>query len=307
MSNRRPDAVRLSIALVSLLPLAAACASQQSPPPATAGETAAAPLPPPPPAEDATTTKLKAALAGAHRTEKNRARDVYRHPVETLAFFGLRDNMTVVELWPGGGWFTEVLAPVLKDRGKLVITSFDPNGPPESYNTKRAKEVAELLQANKPIFGDVGVAVVAPPDKIELGPDGSADMVVTFRNLHNWLSAKPPIADKIMAAAFKVLKPGGVLGLTEHRAKPGQELKSGYVPEEEAIRLAEAAGFKLVEKSEINANPKDTKDYPDGVWTLPPTLRLKEKDREKYRAIGESDRMTLKFIKPAAPGAGGGH
>jgi predicted methyltransferase len=274
--------------LLLLFPLAVT-ACKSGPEPATPPATAAAPT------ADATTAKLTTVLAGSHRSEKNRARDVYRHPAETLTFFGLRDNMTVVELWPGGGWYTEILAPVLKDHGQLYVTSNDPNGP-EGNATNGARKLRDTLAEKAPVYGNVKTAIIAPPDKIELGAPGSADMVVTFRNLHNWIGAG--IAEKVMAAAFAVLKPGGVLGLEEHRAQPGQDIKTGYVEESVAIRYAESAGFKLVEKSEINANPKDTKDHPEGVWTLPPSLRLKDKDREKYMAIGESDRMTLKFVKP---------
>jgi predicted methyltransferase len=281
------------------LGVAAGCAAQQAaapgPPaggaPVREGGTASAGG-----TDMATSEKLRAALAGAHRSEANRARDVYRHPVETLSFFGLRDDMTVVELWPGGGWYTEVLGPVLKDRGKLIVTSYDPNGPPEAYNTKRAKELEALIESKRAVVGNVQVAIVAPPDQLELGPPASADVVLTFRNLHNWITGK--IADQVLAAAFRVLKPGGVLGVVEHRARPGQDIKSGYVEESVAIALAERAGFRLVARSEINANPKDTKDYPEGVWTLPPTLRLGDRDRAKYLAIGESDRMTLRFVKP---------
>ncbi len=237
----------------------------------------------------ATTAKIKSALAGAHRSEKNKVRDPHRHPLETLSFFGLKDNMTVVELWPGGGWYTEVLAPVLAEKGKLVATNTDPS---KGYG----KTYKELIDGKKDVFGKVQVAQVVPPDDLNLGAPGSADLVVTFRNLHNWIGAK--YADKVLAAAFKVLKPGGTLGIEEHRGKPDQDMKSGYVPEATAIQLAEAAGFKLVEKSDINNNPKDTKDYPKGVWTLPPSFREGDKDKDKYAAIGESDRMTLKFVKP---------
>ena len=276
--------------LLLVLPLAVACASH----PDQRAEPAAAP---PPAVADPTAAKLQAALAGGHRAEKNRARDVYRHPAETLTFFGLRDDMTVVELWPGGGWYTEILGPVLKEKGKLIVTGNDPNGPPDAPATKRAKEYADGLASKADVLGKVQLAVIAPPEKLELGPPASADLVMTFRNLHGWLNGK--YADKVFAAAFAVLKPGGVLGLEEHRGNPGQDPKTGYVEETVAIRLAEAAGFKLVEKSEINANPKDTKDYEQGVWTLPPSYRLGDKDRAKYAAIGESDRMTLKFVKPA--------
>jgi predicted methyltransferase len=278
---------RILLALAVALPLAGGCVVARAPTPASPAVA---------PAADATTTKLRAALAGAHRSEKNRARDGFRHPQETLSFFGLRDDMTVVELWPGAGWYTEVLGPVLKEKGKLVVTSFDPAGPPEAYNTKRAKELAELLEKDRALFGDVRVAIVDPPRSLDLGPPGSADLVVTFRNLHNWVTGK--LADQIMTAAFQVLRPGGVLGMVEHRARPGQDIKSGYVEEPLAIALAERAGFKLAGRSEINANPRDTKDHPGGVWSLPPTLTHGDEDRAKYEAIGESDRMTLKFVKP---------
>lgn len=280
--------------LLLLLPATfGGCASQSESrkDPQTAAASVTAPAP------DQTAEKIKTALAGTHRSEKNRARDVYRHPLETLTFFGLRDDMTVIELWPGAGWYTEVLAPVLKDRGKLFVTSVDPAGDPNDYNTKRAKEMQALMASAPEAMGKLQLAIIAPPDRFEFGPPNSADMVVTFRNLHGWITGKT--VDKVLAASFAVLKPGGILGVVEHRAKPGMDVKSGYVEEAEAIRLVEAAGFKLVEKSEINANPKDTKDYPEGVWTLPPSLRLKDVDRDKYLAIGESDRMTLKFVKPA--------
>jgi predicted methyltransferase len=286
-----------------LLPLSvsalASCASgkgAQSGTPATGAAPAAATAPAAPAIDDATGQKLRAALAGGHRSEKNRARDVHRHPFETLSFFGLRDDMTVVELWPGGGWYTEVLAPVLKEKGKLVVTSFDPNGDPNAYMTKRAKELKEMLAKDANVFGGVQVATIGP-DNMVFGPPGSADLVVTFRNLHNWMGDGS--APKILAGAFEVLKPGGVLGVVDHRGRPGLDPKAGYVEEADVIRLVESAGFKLDKKSEINANPKDTKDHPNGVWSLPPSFRGGDKDREKFAAIGESDRMTLKFVKPA--------
>jgi predicted methyltransferase len=287
---RKTPSSSKSLFLLPVLALAA-CASQPEKRADVAPAPAAAPV------EDPTATKLKTVLAGSHRVEKNRVRDPHRHPAETLTFFGLRDDMTVVELWPGGGWYTEILGPVLKEKGKLVVTGNDPNGPADAPATKRAKEFADGLVSKADVIGKVELAVIAPPEKLVLGPPGSADLVLTFRNLHGWLNNK--YADKVFAAAFAVLKPGGVLGLEEHRGNPGQDPKSGYVEEAVAIKLAEAAGFKLAEKSEINANPKDTKDHPEGVWTLPPTLRLGDKDREKYAAIGESDRMTLRFVKPA--------
>jgi predicted methyltransferase len=151
----------------------------------------------------------------------------------------------------------------------------------------------------------VRTATFEPPTAIDLGPDGSADLVLTFRNTHGWV--RDGVAESVFGAAFRVLKPGGILGVTQHRAREGadpvESAKTGYVPEAHVVALAEAAGFELEERSEINANAKDTKDYPEGVWTLPPTLRLGEQDRERYLAIGESDRMTLRFRKPTAAAA----
>ncbi len=283
--------------LTAVLPLALGlgCASSAPRPAepaavASAAPTAASAAPAAASADD-TAGKLRAALGGAHRSEKNRARDPHRHPLETLTFFGLRDSMTVVELSPGGGWYTEILAPVLKDRGRLVLTGGDP------ATNKGAKEFRDRLAQTPDVFGKVEFVVWAPPAKVDLGPPGSADMVLTFRSVHGWIGSKS--AEAVLKAAYDVLKPGGVLGLVEHRANPGMDVKTGYVEEKVVIDLATAAGFKLDAKSEVNANPRDTKDHPEGVWTLPPTLRLGDKDREKYVAIGESDRMTLRFVKPA--------
>jgi predicted methyltransferase len=250
--------------------------------------------------EDATDAHLKTAIAGSHRTEADKARDQYRHPLETLTWFGVKDNMTVVEIWPGGGWYTDILAPFLKDRGAYYAAGFDPDGERESQRIG-AQKFKEKLAANAELFGKTKVTVLAPPAKVDIAPENSADMVLTFRNVHNWMAGGQ--AEQAFKAMYKALKPGGVLGVVEHRGNPNvpQDPKaaSGYVREDHVIKLAEEAGFKLVDRSEINANPKDTKDYAQGVWTLPPVLRLKEVDKEKYLAIGESDRMTLKFIKPA--------
>lgn len=242
------------------------------------------------------TTTLQTILTSSHRSEQNRLRDKYRHPAQTLEFFGLRSNMSVVELWPGGGWYTEILAPFLVPKGQLIVTNFAPN------QNKLALAFQEKLAAHPELFGKVKVAQINPPTELTLAPDNSVDMVVTFRNIHNWVKAG--YAEQVYAAAYKALKPGGILGVEEHRARVGitlqESIKTGYMAEDEVIAAVEKAGFKLVGKSEINANPKDTKDYPGGVWTLPPTLSQGQKDRQRFLAIGESDRMTLKFVKPKA-------
>ncbi|RMF10300.1 MAG: methyltransferase [Alphaproteobacteria bacterium] len=237
---------------------------------------------------------------GEHRSAANRARNAYRHPVETLLFFGLKPDMTVVELWPGAGWYTEIIAPIVRDRGAYYAAGFDQESA-IAYFGRVNRAFAEKLAARPDLYGHVKVTELAPPEKLDIAPPGSADLVLTFRNLHNWMARGQ--AETVLRAAYRALKPGGVLGLVEHRGNPAVEqdpkAASGYVNEDYAIALAEAVGFELVAKSEVNANPRDTKDYEMGVWTLPPTLRLGDKDREKYLAIGESDRMTLKFVKPA--------
>ncbi len=245
---------------------------------------------------------LSAIVAGAHRSEADKARDKYRHPLETLTWLGIKDNMTVVEVWPGrGGWYTDILAPFLKERGTYYAAGVDPQSSVEGQRTA-AKSFKDKLAANPALFGNVKESILAPPTHVDIGPEGSADMVFTFRNVHNWMGNEQ--AEAAFKAMFRALKPGGILGVVEHRGNPAvpQDPKaaSGYVREDVVIKFAEDAGFKLADKSEINANPKDTKDYPQGVWTLPPVLRLKDVDKEKYLAIGESDRMTLKFVKPAA-------
>lgn len=257
---------------------------------------------PPAPKDNGDTAAIKAAVAAKHRSEANRKRDVYRHPAETLGFFGLKSDATVLELWPGTGWYTEILAPMLAEKGKLIVTSVDPNGPQDKPAFKAAHDLAERFNAEPKIFGKVQVVRIDPPERLDFGTDASVDMVLTFRNTHDWV--RDGIADKVYASIFKVLKPGGTLGVTAHRGKPDADPspavvgKTGYLSEKFVIDLVEKAGFKLVAKSEINANPKDVKDYPEGVWTLPPTLRLGEKDKDKWLAIGESDRATLKFMKP---------
>jgi predicted methyltransferase len=241
---------------------------------------------------------LAAAIASPARTAKNVTRDVYRHPLETLRFFGLRPDQTVVEIWPGRGWYMEILAPYLRERGKYYAAIEAPGASTE------AKEDAAFLRkriADDPAhYGKVMVTELQPPQLTEICPPGTADVVLTFRNVHNWIDSGDQQAQ--FNVFFKALKPGGVLGVVEHRAKPGTSLeetrKSGYVDEAYVKKLATTAGFRFDTESPINNNAKDTKDYPQGVWTLPPTLTLGDKDRDKYLAIGESDRMTLRFVKP---------
>lgn len=231
---------------------------------------------------------LKAAVDGSQRDPANRARDRFRHPLETLAFFGIRDNMTVVEISPGGGWYSEILAPLLRDRGRLILAD------------GMSKALRARVEDKSGMFGKASHIDFLPPRGDPAQTPKGADMVLTFRNVHNWMAAGT--AEATFAAMFRALKPGGILGVVEHRANPAATrdpaASNGYVHEEQVIAYAQAAGFKLAGKSEINANAADTKDHPKGVWTLPPTLALGGTDRDKYLAIGESDRMTLKFVKP---------
>lgn len=248
-----------------------------------------------------TAQKLDHILASDHRSAENKLRDQYRHPAETLAFFGIADTQTVVEIFPGGGWYTEILAPLLKAHGKLYEASYADNSPSSTpYQIRATTNLKNKLQAQPELYGAVTVTALQVPENTVIAPVASADLVLTFRNVHNWL--KDGSADQVFSAFFTALKPGGILGLVEHRAQAGttleQIIKSGYVTEAEVIRLAEKAGFRLLAKSEINANPKDSKDYPDGVWTLPPSLSGNPAEKQRYLAIGENDRMTLKFIKP---------
>lgn len=239
---------------------------------------------------------VDAALAGAHRTPENRGRDAHRHPKETLAFFGLQPDMTVVEIAPGGGWYTEILAPVLKEKGKLIAAHNDPNG--SAYGRKALGGYLLKLASAPEVYEKVEVVPFDPGRKVLGVAPGTADIVLTFRNAHNWVAAGT--AEAAFRLFFDALKPGGVLGVVDHRWPEDRESnpRSGYLKESEVVRLAEQAGFRLAGKSEINANPRDTKDYPRGVWTLPPGFAEGAKDRGRYAAIGESDRMTLKFVKP---------
>jgi len=241
-------------------------------------------------------SQLDQAIASDQRSEDNKSRDIYRHPKETLEFFGFNSSMTVVEITPGGGWYTEILAPAVKGKGKFYGAHYPDTGENNYFSNSRKKLVKKL--ASNEMYSEVELTDFVPRKESVLAPKGTADLVLTFRNLHNW---KEDGTSQVFKDAYTALKKGGVLGVVEHRMPESQNLeensKSGYFPEALAVKLALEAGFTLVESSDINANPKDTADHPKGVWTLPPVLSLDDVDREKYLAIGESDRMTLKFIK----------
>ena len=245
---------------------------------------------------------IQAATLGKHRKPGNAERDKYRHPLETLGLFGFKPTMTVLEVSPGDGWYTEILAPALAANGKLIATSADPNGPPDQRSTFYAQRFQAFLGKAPEVYGKVKTITVdgkAP----SLDLDGKVDLALVMREVHGMVNSGT--LDVWLAAIHRALKPGGVLGIEEHRAPadadPKESAKRGYVPEKWLIDRIEAAGFTLAGKSELNANPKDTKDYPGGVWTLPPSFAEKDKDHAKYAAIGESDRMTLKFAKAPEP------
>lgn len=254
---------------------------------------------------DANVDPMDAILAGDWRDPANTARDAFRHPRETLAFFGVGPSQRIVEISPGGGWYTEILAPLPKDKGSYVGVVNDPakaaNERARDYFANANGKLREKLAARPDVYGNATLVEVDPAAPV-IGEPGSADVVLTFRNVHNWVMSGQEAA--MFKSFYDVLAPGGVLGVVEHRAAPGKTLAevktSGYLPEDYVVGLAEAAGFVLEEKSEINANPADTRDHPNGVWTLPPSNNHPEADRAKYAAIGESDRMTLRFVKPQA-------
>ncbi len=236
---------------------------------------------------------LQAVVDGPHRDPANRLRDRYRHPLETLSFFGIREDMTVIEISPGAGWYSEILGPLLYDKGRLILAG----GATAGLRGRVADKTgvlgrASLVEFRPPAFW--------PPQGDAAQTPQGADMVLTFRNVHNWISAGT--VEAVFSGMYRALKAGGVLGVVEHRANPALPVDpragNGYVHEAQVIAFAEAAGFRLSARSEVNANPSDTKDYPGGVWTLPPTLRMGGVERDRYLAIGESDRMTLRFVKP---------
>lgn len=269
--------------------------------------------------EQSNEDRLKQVIAGNHREARNKARDVYRRAFETLTFFGVTPDMTVVETWSGSGWYTEILAPYLTGSGKLYSVKYDHklvNSWSEqvegTYMGLRKDKVnscinnlqigfADKLKASPNLYREVVIGEVSK-ENTAVAPEGSADLVLACRNVHYWM--RFGYAETAFKAMYKALKPGGVLGVVQHRANPEEVpdhlALSGYVPENAVVKMAEAAGFTLVKKSEVNANSKDTRNHPNGVWSLPPTLRQDAKHHAKYRAIGESDRMTLKFVKPIA-------
>lgn len=242
---------------------------------------------------------LAQAVSAPTRSPANIARDRYRHPAQTLTFFGVKPSDTVVEIWPSGGWYSEILAPYVGRGGGAYIAAVPDGG---------SGGIDRLMSANPAAYGAIRVAnfpILASSTAPSAGTpvaSGSADVVLTFRNVHNWMMSKEPFDAEAFKQMYAMLKPGGTLGVVEHRldekADPARQRDSGYVKTSTVRRLAETAGFRFVAASEINANKRDTKDYPEGVWTLPPSFALKDVDRAKYAAIGESDRMTLKFVKP---------
>jgi len=237
-------------------------------------------------------------LQGDHRTTANKGRDQYRHPANTLEWFDVQPEMSVVEILPGAGWYTEILAPYLKDKGVFYAAVPDPES--SSSSARNSAHIFKAKMASSPVYDNVRITVLSPPEQMEIAPADSVDRVLTFRNIHNWM--KVGTAAHVFAAAYRALKPGGILGVVEHAAAADSihdpKASNGYVKKEYAIKLAEKTGFIYMGASNINSNPKDSKDHPKGVWTLPPTLALKDVDQDKYFAIGESDRFTLKFMKP---------
>lgn len=261
-----------------------------------------------PAAESQQALDLHEFIASKHRSPAYVGRDGDRHPEAALKFFGLQPQLTVVEVWPGGGYWTEILAPYLRDGGRYVAAHFAASHPNTPDWRKRAyANFEDKLAADPKRYDQVLLRELGPPQAWAPVPANSADLVLTFRNVHNWM--KGDYAPRMFEAFHDMLKPGGVLGVVEHRAKPGtpmeEMIRSGYVTEAHVIALAEAAGLRLQARSEINANRLDSKDHPAGVWTLPPSLRLGDQDKEKYLTIGESDRMTLRFVKPILMAPGG--
>lgn len=298
-----PRIAPLALALVFAAPLIGACSGLQT---RVAAEAERAAIVDGAVGATVDQTALDRAIAGSWRDPKNAARDAHRHPRETLAFFGVDPGETVVEITPGGaGWYAEILAPYLRERGRYTAAMVDPAAAQEGRSRDAQQKYLGDLQARlaaHPEQFDRAQLRLFDPKQPVLATPGTVDTVLTFRNVHNWVAAGT--ADGYFAAFHAALKPGGTLGVVDHRAKPGTDAetmrKSGYLTEQLVIELATKAGFVLEARSEVNANPKDTADHPNGVWTLPPTNRHDPEDAEMYRMIGESDRMTLRFVKPAS-------
>ena len=289
----RPDSPQTRVSLPCAWALGATAAVLLGMSAAAPGVAAAAPV-----GDQAASPSLEALVSGPQRSPANRARDPYRHPLEDLRFLGVKPKDVVVEILPGGsGYWTEILAPYLRAGGRYIAAN-----PPKADTSNEAVSgnaaFAAKVAGDPADLGKVAVAEFAPP--ADLVPPGSADVVLTFRNVHNWMA--DGTTEAVFASFFRALRPGGTLGIEEHRGRTDlpqdPAAKTGYVRQDAVIGLAERAGFRLVAASEVNANPRDTKDYSAGVWTLPPTFRLKDQDRDRYAAIGESDRMLLRFEKP---------
>jgi predicted methyltransferase len=252
-----------------------------------------------------TAAAVDAAISAEHRSTENKARDQYRHPEETLEFLGFRSDMTVLEIWPGGGWYTQILASAVKDEGKLYAVQYDVNGP-FGFQRRLFGEFLSMFAETPDIYGNVTITFMDLPYQLDVAPNEIADMAVTFRSVHNWVETffgGGKFAVLPFQAMYDALKPGGILGVVDHHwpdpATEDPTSQNGYISKERTIELAEAAGFRFVGESDILRNPKDTRDHPMGVWSLPPSLAGDEQDKEKYLAIGESDRFLLKFEKPA--------
>ena len=242
---------------------------------------------------------IKEIMVGDHRSAQNIARNEFRNPVETLNFFGLTPDMTLIEIGPSGAWYTEILAPYMRDHGRYYGAHFSPNSSNE-FQRRSLESFETKMGSNPTLYGKAVIRHLLPPNELAIGPLEGADIALTFRNVHNWMARGEDEA--FFNTFYAALKTGGILGVVEHRAPDSasrqEMIDNGYVSEAFVIEIATRAGFEFVASSEVNANMKDTKDHPEGVWTLPPSFRMGDKDREKYAAIGESDRMTLKFVKP---------
>ena len=247
-------------------------------------------------------TSLDSVLEMPHRAQ-SQLRDQFRNPAETLAFFEVKPHHSVVEIWPGGGWYTEILGPFLRQNGEYYAAHFNPEASREFFRNSRLS-FSNKIEASPELYDQTMTTVFEPPKLLTIAPPGIADRVLTFRNIHNWYmrGAGEETLQSAFQSFYTALKPGGLLGIVEHRLPESSSDKmqndSGYMKQSYVIKMAESAGFRFIESSEINANPKDSADHPNGVWTLPPRLRIGDPEKGKYRDIGESDRMTLKFRKP---------